>query len=97
MRQEKSQASRDITLHWRNFIIVILVILVVGILIGLIITPHPDSQKKATPEEVFKQASYSGLSFFLTPPIPHVKHSGSHPHRLSGMAHICSAMKHKIS
>jgi hypothetical protein len=64
MSREKSQATKNITLYWRNFIIVILVILVVGILIGLIITPHPDFQKKTEPEEVIKQASYSDLIFF---------------------------------
>jgi len=63
MSQEKSQASKNITLHWRNFIIMIIVIFLVGIIIGLIITPHPDFQKKTEPKEVIKQASYSGLAF----------------------------------
>jgi hypothetical protein len=64
MSRDKIQAQKHITLHWRNFIIVILVILLVGIIIGLIITPHPDYEKKPGPEEVIKQASYSGSSFF---------------------------------
>jgi len=64
MSQDKIQAQKHITLHWRNFIIVVLTILVVGIIIGLIITPHPDSRKQTEPEAVIKQASYSGLSFF---------------------------------
>ena len=64
MSQDKIKATKNITLHWRNFIIVILAILVIGILIGLIITPHPDSQNKAEPEEVIKQAFYSDLIFF---------------------------------
>lgn len=64
MSQDRIQATKNITLHWRNFIIVILVIVVMGILIGLIITPHSDFQTKAEPEEVIKQTSYSGLSFF---------------------------------
>jgi len=63
MSQEKSRASKNITMHWRNFIIVIVFIFLVGIIIGLIITPHPDFQKKTGPEEVIKQASYSGLGF----------------------------------
>jgi len=63
MSQEKSQASKNITLHWRNFIIMIIVIFLVGIIIGLIITPQPDFQKKTGPEKVVKQASYSGLGF----------------------------------
>lgn len=63
MSQDKNQASKEITLHWRNFIIMIIVIFLVGIIIGLIITPHPDFQEKTEPEEVIKQASYSGLGF----------------------------------
>lgn len=63
MSQEKSQASKNITMHWRNFIIVIIFIFLVGIIIGLLITPHPGSQNKTEPEEVIKQASYSGLGF----------------------------------
>ena len=38
MSQDRIQATRNITLHWRNFIIVVLVIILVGIIIGLIIT-----------------------------------------------------------
>jgi hypothetical protein len=64
MSQDKLQAQKHITLHWRNFIIVILVILVVGIIIGLIITPHPDFETKTRPEEVIKQAAHSEWSFF---------------------------------
>ncbi len=64
MSQDKIKTTKNITLHWRNFIIVILAILVIGILIGLIITPHPDFQNKSEPEDAIKQASYSGLSFF---------------------------------
>jgi formate-dependent nitrite reductase cytochrome c552 subunit len=41
---------KNITLHWRNFVIVILFILLVGIIIGLVITPHPSSQENAPPE-----------------------------------------------
>ncbi len=63
MSQEKSQASKNITMHWRNFIIVIIFIFLVGIIIGLLITPHPDFQNKTEPDEVIKQASYSGLGF----------------------------------
>lgn len=62
MSQEKNQASKDITLHWRNFIIVIIVILLVGIIIGLIITPHPDFQNKTGPDDVVRQAAHPGLS-----------------------------------
>ncbi len=64
MSQEKSQTSKNITMHWRNFIIVIFFIFLVGIIIGFLITPHPDFQKKAEPQEVIKQVNYSGLSFF---------------------------------
>ncbi len=33
--------TKNITLHWRNFVIVIIIILMVGIIIGILITPHP--------------------------------------------------------
>ena len=62
MSQEKNRASKDIALHWRNFIIVIIVILLLGIIIGLIITPHPDFQNKTGPDEVVKHAAHPGLS-----------------------------------
>jgi hypothetical protein len=44
-------------LQWRNFIIVIIFIFLMGIIIGLLITPHPDFQNKTEPDEIIKQAS----------------------------------------
>jgi TonB family protein len=49
MAKSDYPAPKDITLHWRNFIIVMVFIFLVGIIIGLIITPHPDYQKSAAP------------------------------------------------
>ena len=63
MSRDEIKAQRHITLHWRNFIFVALVILLVGIIIGLIITPHPDFQRGEAPEEIIKQACHPGLGF----------------------------------
>ncbi len=41
---------KNITLHWRNFVIVIIFIVLVGVIIGLVITPHPLS-REGTPAE----------------------------------------------
>ncbi len=49
MAQSDYPKSKDITLHWRNFIIVMVFIFLVGIIIGIIITPHPAYQKRAAP------------------------------------------------
>ncbi len=40
---------KDISLHWRHFIFVVVFIFLVGIIIGLIITPHPDFQNGSGP------------------------------------------------
>ncbi len=48
-----SQGNKDtkyITLHWRNFVIVIIFIVLVGVIIGLVMTPHPSS-REGTPAE----------------------------------------------
>jgi formate-dependent nitrite reductase cytochrome c552 subunit len=59
MSQVGVPASKDITLHWRNFIIVILFIIVVGIIIGLIITPHPKFQARESMSLIQKQWTVS--------------------------------------
>ena len=55
MSQVGIPASKDITLHWRNFIIVVLFIVVMGIIIGLIITPHPKYEAQESRDLIQKQ------------------------------------------
>ena len=55
MSQVGIPASKDITLHWRNFIIVVLFIIVMGIIIGLIITPHPKYEAQESRDLIRKQ------------------------------------------
>jgi formate-dependent nitrite reductase cytochrome c552 subunit len=55
MSQEGIPAPKNITLHWRNFVIVILFIFVVGIIIGLLITPHPMFQHRESIELIQNQ------------------------------------------
>lgn len=42
MARTDDKTEKEITLHWRNFFLIVVFIFLVGIIIGLVITPQPE-------------------------------------------------------
>jgi TonB family protein len=82
MTRTDDKTAKEITLHWRNFVIVVVFIFLVGIIIGLVITPQPEYRAAPRAEPggaaeadrakapLYADAAAEGRDMEHLPPVP---------------------------